>query len=84
MAKYLVVNVGFILVFLLGFTTLLPMATQNFYGKFLLNLFGFTMMGISLTYFIPLLLVRWKAIEFVYPEPEKTESEARINSSLQM
>jgi hypothetical protein len=25
--KYLVVNVGFILLFLLGFTTLLPMAT---------------------------------------------------------
>jgi hypothetical protein len=42
------------------------------------------MMGISLTYFIPLLLVRWSAIEFVHPEPDKTESEDRMNSSPQM
>jgi len=72
--KYLVINVGFILVLLLGFTTLIPMTTDNFYGQFVLNLFGFLVMGISMSSFIPLLLIKWNVIDFVHPKPVVVES----------
>jgi len=72
--KYLVVNVGFIVLFLVGFTVLLPTSTENFYGMMILNIFGYLMMGISLSFFIPLLLINWNAIELVYPKPIVNDS----------
>ena len=63
-AKYVLIYVAFTVGFLLVFVVLIPMATDNFYGKLILNIFGFLGMGVSLPSFIPLLIFRCNAIEF--------------------
>jgi hypothetical protein len=78
--RYLLINGAFILVLLLGFTILLPLATDNFYGQFFLSLFGYLVMGLSMSCFIPLLLIKWNCLDFVYLEPvAMPESSVRLN-----
>lgn len=54
----------FLIVFLFVFVFVLHRVTDNFYGMFFLSTFGYLCLGISLASFIPLLLMKFNAIEF--------------------
>ena len=77
-AMYVLLHGLFVGVLLGVFVLALPMATDNFYVKYWLSTLGFLLMGISLSCWIPLLLIRWRIIQIVHPEQFKYE-EIRIS-----
>jgi hypothetical protein len=66
--RYIAAHIVFVAGLLGIFVLALPLTTDSFYGKYILSFVGFTLMGASLSSFIPLLLIKERIITIVDPE----------------